>query len=366
MIVGACSEGSTGAATTTEKAPTGSTTTTRPPIEGTRFGFFPFPNGTEFSDVLAHFQDLADHGEVVLVQPEVPWEDFADDTPATDTTAMENVRNLTLLAGQNDLEPIFVVDPLNGLDRTSFIGLPATWPSTFSDPMVRASFTGFATWIADQFRPRYLGLGSEINTYLDAHPDDIDAFLDLYRTTRSAIKATSPATAVFVTFQWEVVNGLADGTLDPQSLDPQWEQIERFEPDLDLWVISSYPFVSFSSGADIPDDYYLPLVERTTKPLAVAESGYLSRPTGPFPGDPQSQVDQLRAIHDQIGSRLDFWINLVLDDFDPEAIADPMREQGRSERDIEGLGIFSSIGLRRFDETPKPALDLWQRYRAER
>jgi len=47
------------------------------------------------------------------------------------------------------------------------------------------------------------------------------------------------------------------------------------------------------------------------------------------------------------------------------AIADPMREQGRAESDIEGLGIFSSIGLREFDETPKAALDVWERFRSE-
>jgi hypothetical protein len=163
-----------------------------------------------------------------------------------------------------------------------------------------------------------------------------------------------------------VVNGLADGTLDPANPTQDWGQIEQFEPDLDLWVISSYPFVSFTSGSEIPVTYYSPLVDRTPKPLAVAEGGYLSRPTGPFPGDEQSQVDHLMAVHDQIGPRLEFWINLVLDDFDPNAIADPMREQGRAESDIEGLGIFSSIGLRAVDTSPKAALAVWEQYRRER
>jgi hypothetical protein len=357
MLLGSCSD-EAAAPTTTD--PT-TTTTQAPAAAGTLFGFFPFPNGTEFADVLGHFMDLGAHGNAVLVQPEVPWEDFATGTPQQETPAMENVRNITLLGGQHGLEAIYVVDPLNGLDRKQFIGLPEDWVASFGDPQVRTAFTGFATWIASEFQPRYLGLSSEINTYLLAHPEEVEAYLDLYQTTRAAVKAASPSTSVFVTFQWEVVNGLATGVISDE---PAWDQIEMFEPGLDIWAISSYPFVSFATGTDIPPDYYSVLNSRTDKPLAVAEGGYLSRPTGPFPGDPQSQVDHLVAVHDQIGTGLEFWINLILDDFDPVAIADPMREQGRSESDIEGLGIFSSIGLREFDGTPKLALATWERFRS--
>ncbi len=77
-------------------------------------------------------------------------------------------------------------------------------------------------------------------------------------------------------------------------------------------------------------------------------------------------MDQLISVHDQIGSRLDFWINLILDDFDPAAIADPMRDQGRSETDISTLGLFASIGLRENDGTPKPAMAVWDSYRGDR
>jgi hypothetical protein len=361
LAVSGCVDQSDEATTTTEPIAVATTVVSVPPPLDMLFGFFPFPNGTEFTDVVDHFADLSNHGDAVLAQPEVPWEDFEFGIPQYDTPAMENVANITLLAGQNDIEPIYIVDPLNGLDRTSFIGLPDDWTPSFEDPRVRTAFTGFATWIAARFQPRYMGLSSEINTYLLAHPAETAAYLDLYRTTRAAIKTESPDTSVFVTFQWEVVYGLASGAL---AAEPEWDQIEIFEPDLDLWVISSYPFIAFESGAEIPSNYYSPLVERTAKPLAVAEGGYISRPTGGFPGDTQSQVDHLNSVYDQIGQRLVFWINLVLDDFDPVAIADPMREQGRSESDIEGLGIFSSIGLREFDGTPKPALAVWLGFRA--
>jgi len=103
---------------------------------------------------------------------------------------------------------------------------------------------------------------------------------------------------------------------------------------------------------------------RTTKPLAVAEGGYTSRPVGPLPGTPQDQVDYLNAIHDQIGGRLAFWVYLLLDDINPEAYAELMIEQEMEKDDIETLGFFVSVGLREADGTPRPALEMWDRLRS--
>lgn len=370
LLVAACTtEGAateaTPAITSASSSPASTATTTNAFDEGTAFGFFPFPQGDTFEDVLDHFSDLADHADVVLVQPAVAWEEFTGPQSDDDSPARENLRNLTTIAEQHGLGTVYVVDPLNGLDRTQFFDLPPGWDPSFATPEVRAAITNQALWIVDEFHPRYLGLASEINTYVSAFPDETQHVLSLYRELYQAIKAESPETQVFVTFQWEVVTGAGfAGTGANEDLTPNWDQIEMFEPNLDLWVISSYPFVSFSTGAEIPSDYYTPLLERTAKPLAVAEGGFISRQTGPFSGTPQDQVDHLTAVHDQIGDRLAFWIQLLLDDFDPVAIADPMREQGRSERDIETLGMFAAIGLRDAAGTAKPAMAVWDSYRA--
>jgi len=364
VVFAACAQEGSGdsvAPTPASTTPVAVATTIDDSPAGTSYGFFPFPNGDTFEDVLAHFGDLSEHADVILMQPNIAWEEFVGDADQSDSTLRDNLRNMSLLADQHGLDTIYVVDPLNGLNRREFLDLPAGWDPSFANPDVREAITNLSLWILEEFEPRYLGLSSEINTYLEAHPDEIPHYLTLYREIYDAIKAASPATQVFVTFQWEQVNGLQFGTGQPE---PEWDQIEIFEPDLDLWVISSYPFVAFSTGADIPADYYTPLLTKTDKQLAVAEGGFISRPTGPFSGTPQDQVDQVTSVHDQIGSRLDFWINLILDDFDPAAIADPMRDQGRTETDISTLGLFASIGLREFDGTPKPAMTIWDSYRS--
>ena len=169
---------------------------------------------------------------------------------------------------------------------------------------------------------------------------------------------------MFVTFQWEDLNNLFPG--DNEGRQPyavNWEQVEAFEPRLDLWVISSYPFVAFPSGSAIPPTYYTPLLERTDKPLAVAEGGYTSKPVGPFPGTPQDQVDYLNAIDTQLGRRLRFWVYLLLSDFKLESYAEVMRANGTDVSDLTTLGMFEAVGLRQSDGSPKPALAVWDQLR---
>lgn len=330
----------------------------------TALGFFPSPPQATFESILTHFADLGEHADVVLVQPNIPWSDFLDG-PDADSQAVTDILNQLALSRQNGLEVILVVDPLNGLNRREFFGLPPDLTGAdFGTPEVRRAYRDFTLRVLRDVRPRYLGLASEINTYADAHPEDFSNFLSLYRETYAAVKAEAPETRVFVTFQWEDMNNLIPGADEgrrPYAID--WNQVEAFEPELDVWAISSYPFVVFPAASDIPPDYYSPLLARTEKPLAVAEGGFTSRPVGPFSGNPEDQVDYLKAIHDQIGGRLAFWIYLLLNDFDPESYHQAMRSAGRSRSDIETLGMFEAVGLRDADGAAKPALALWDGYR---
>jgi hypothetical protein len=331
----------------------------------TAYGFFPSPPEGTLDSVLNHFKDMGEHADFILIQPNIPWEDFRDGVDG-ESQAHTDLRNQITLARQNGLEWVFVVDPLNGLNRREFMGLPEGWEASFANPDVRSAFTNFTLWIVREFSPRYLGLASEINTYLDAYPADAENYLSLYRETYDRVKAEAPDTQVFVTFQWDDLNNMfapaAEGRPAGQT---NWEQVEAFEPRLDLWAISSYPYFAFPTGEGIPADYYTPLLERTTKPLAVTEGGWTTQPLGPIQGDEQGQVAYLQAIHDQLGERLSFWVYLILTDFNMDSYGEIMRQQGRPESDIEGISMFSAVGLQRFDGAPKPALAVWDAFRQE-
>jgi len=67
-----------------------------------------------------------------------------------------------------------------------------------------------------------------------------------------------------------------------------------------------------------------------------------------------------------LGSRLAFWVYLLLNDFDMESYAKALKDQGVSETDLNTLSMFQSLGLREADGTPKPALEVWIEYRNEK
>lgn len=328
----------------------------------TLYGFFPSPPEVSLQSVMDTYRALGEHGDVVLLQQNIAWEDFVDSANG-ESQAITDIHNQYILAHQNGLEVVFVVDPLNGLNRREFQGLPDSWEASFANPNVRSAFRNYTLRIVREFHPKYLGLASEINTYNDFHPEDFQHYLSLYHEVYALVKAEAPETQVFVTFQWEELNNLMPSIAHADPFVVNWDQVEQFEPNLDLWVISSYPFVAFPSGADIPADYYSPLLERTDKPVAVAEGGMPSTPVGGLTGTPQDQVDYLNAIHSQIGGdRLAFWIYLLINDFDLNSYALIMGQNGQ-EDDIDTLGMFASVGLTEADRTAKPALEVWDSFR---
>jgi len=330
----------------------------------TAYGFFPSPPEVTLDSVFKLYRDMGDHADFVLIQQNTPWQDFVNSVDGESKTRTDMI-NQGKLARQNHLDYVFIIDALNGLNRRDFIGLPAGWDASFGNPSVRAAYRNFALWVLREFHPRYLGLASEINTYMDAHPDDAPNFISLYSEIYQVIKAEAPGTQVFVTFQWEDLNNLfAPAAEGRQPYQTNWDEVEAFEPNLDVWVISSYPFVVFHSGSDIPPNYYTPLRVRTSKPLAVGEGGYTSKPVGPLSGTTDDQVAYLNAIHTQIGSHLAFWVYLLLNDFNLDSYAKFMQANGQSTNDISTLGMFASVGLRNFDGSPKSAMDLWDSFRA--
>jgi len=331
----------------------------------TAYGFFPTPPEVSLASIMKLYKDLGDHADIALLQQTPPWEEFLQGAEV-ESQHIIDITNQYTLASQNGLEIVYVVDPLNGLNRREFSGLPAGWEANFANPDVRTAYTNYTLRIVRDFHPRYLGLASEINTYMDSHPEDAPNFISLYKEVYQAVKAESPETQIFVTFQWEDLNNLFPQPEEGnrQKFNTNWEQVEAFEPDLDLWVISSYPFIVYQHGADIPIDYYSPLLSRTDKPVAVAEGGFTSRNLGPTRGDEQSQVDYLNAIHSQLGGeRFKFWIYLLLNDFNLDSYAKFMRQQGTKEADIETLSMFGAVGLREAGGDPKPALEIWDSFR---
>ena len=103
----------------------------------TAYGFFPSPPEVTLKSVFQTFKDISKHGDFVLIQQNTAWEDFVDGTDGKSQTRTDLI-NQVKLTRQNNLEYIFVIDALNGLNRRDFIGLPAGWEASFANPNVRS------------------------------------------------------------------------------------------------------------------------------------------------------------------------------------------------------------------------------------
>jgi len=330
----------------------------------TAYGFFPSPPEVSLDSVFQLYKDMSRHGDFVLIQQNTKWEDFVDSVEGQSQTRTDII-NQVKLARQNNLEYIFVIDALNGLNRREFSGLPAGWDASFKNPNVRSAYQNFALWVVRNFHPHYLGLASEINTYMDAHPDDASNFISLYNETYALVKAEAPTTRIFVSFQWDDLNNMFPQPEEGnrQKFDTNWEQVEAFEPNLDLWVISTYPYFIFNNGTPIPADYYTPLLNQTDKPVAIAEGGFSSQAVDKMQMTPEDQVAYLNTVHEQLGSRLVFWVNLLLTDFNLDSYSKYMRSNGQSADFVTTLGKFAHVGLLNFEGSPKPALEVWDEMR---
>ncbi len=278
LAVVACTGGTPSAATDTEPASESSPASPLSIFDSgdTAYGFFPSSPEITAQSLMATIEAIGQHGDIMLNMPQVPWADFIDN-PEAESQAIEDMRGSIELARQHGLEIIFVIDPLQAFDRRVIATMPDELAGgDFSTPGVRSDFMNYAMRLVREFHPRYLGLASEINTYADARPEDFSNYVTLYHETYAASKAEAPDTLVFVTIQWEDLNSVGFfSDFSPGEI--KWDIVDQFEPDLDVYAISTYPYFAFEGAAQIPEDYYSPLLSRTSKPLAIAEGGFYRR-----------------------------------------------------------------------------------------
>jgi hypothetical protein len=216
--------------------------------------------------------DLAGRaGEVVLIQRTPPWQELLSGSVSQETAS--TTRREVELADEHDLDLFLAIDPTDAATgREELAGLPADLRGAgFADGRVREAFLAYARYVAENYRPAYLALGVEVNTYARVQPEDFASFVSLYKEAYAAAKQLSPGTLVFPIFQFEELQGLLP--LD-ETAEPQWDLIDRFEPEMDILAVSSYPSAAFATAEEIPLTYYSQLALFTTRPVAIAQMGF--------------------------------------------------------------------------------------------
>lgn len=291
------------------------------------------------------FELAGEAGEMILIQRTPPWTEFLPGGAVSDATADTTAAEIQAVQDE-DLTLFFAIDPTDaatGRDRIG--GLPASHEGRgFDDPDVRAAFASYAEYVAINYQPRYLALGVEINLYLGQDEERITAFESLYAETYARVKAVASATQVTVTFQYEDLQSILP-TEDRHFAD--WPLIERFEPNMDVAAISTYPGFAFERAADIPENYYSQLLGFTEKPIVIAEMGFASAPSPPASNGTEEEQAAFvkRALAEAEELRMPFVIWF--------AAWDPAYAEGTA------FNVFRHIGLLRSDGAQKPSWAEW-------
>lgn len=314
-----------------------------------RMGFAPSPPRPEeqlFFDVVQRMGQVA---EVTILQPHVPWAALLDGTQTFEEAVDEQVELLLFLRARG-FELVYLLDPLDGLGRTREPPELVERGRSITEPEIRETHQAWAMEIARRVRPEWFGLASEINT-LAGHGDlDLyDLMVDLVNDLAPRIRAVSPGTRVFVSFQVE--DARQTPPFPPSQVD-HFTLIDDF--DIDALGLSSYPVFSFDTPADIPDDHYEIFARETNLPLIFVEGGWSSG-NGPLGGGtPEEQADWVRRMAELLnGIEARLWLSLTFTDIDIPSLGLPPDRAA-------GLSNFATMGIVDTELDPKPAFAAWR------
>ncbi len=127
-----------------------------------------------------------------------------------------------------------------------------------------------------KYKPKYLGIGIEVNVLFEKSPADFEEFILFYNELYDAVKQESKETKVFTVFQLEKMKGLNGGLFGGvnDAAKSQWFLLDKFKSD--VFAFTTYPGLIYKNPAEIPKDYYLEIKSHTSKPIAFTEIGWHS------------------------------------------------------------------------------------------
>lgn len=327
---------------------------TGPPEDSTeartyRMGFAPNAPRPELDILLAVIDSMSRVSDITIVQQAVPWPELL--AGASMDSLVEDRGGLVDYLRFKGMDIIFLVDPLDGLDRRrEDPGLTEAGRSIV-EPGIRAMHEEWVRRLAARVRADWFGLASEINT-LAARGDPVlyGVIRDVVNTLAPQVREASPSTKVFVSFQVDEANG-GNGRIDP--IIDHLALIDDY--DIDGLGLSSYPIFFFDSPDDVPADWFERFDDATDLPLLMVEGGWSSENVPWSNGSPQQQVDFLKKYEALLdGIDAEAWVMLTFTDLDIAALGLPADR-------AEGLSNFARMGILDRNLQRKPAYAEWLR-----
>jgi hypothetical protein len=231
------------------------------------------------------------------------------------------------------LSPTTLTEMRGKLDMPESVKARAGRRPTFSDKNVHIPYIEAAFELA-KLKPPYLCLATEINFLAFASIDEYVKFAAVYKRLYQEVKKISPQTKVFVSFQWDYFQIMANK--EPKRIAEHRKLIEIFRPELDVVAFTSYPSDHFKTPAEVPANYYDRISEyvKPTDEIHFMEIGWPTSGSGTEAEQVQF-IERLPSLMAKIKPRVVAWS--LLHDVDTSSLG----------------GDLASTGLRHPDGRPK-------------
>ena len=187
----------------------------------------------------------------------------------------------------------------------------------------------------------FLAIGVEVNFWRErTSSEDWRRFVGWYDEAYEAVKAASPTTLVFPTFQYERMAGEHGGLWGPdEAPGEQWDALDELTRR-DLTAFTTYPHLVRPDPLEVEDAYWAPIREHVDGPIAFTEVGWPAHDVAPgYESDPTEQAAFVDRFFDLApAADLVIWPFV----YDPD-VGPP----------------FDSLGIRDDVSGPRPALERW-------
>lgn len=334
------------------------------------YGFTPFPYDATLPAVNRVAELLADNATVHALHFDdgLPWQEMLDGKPLP--AKIQSDWDDALRAVPRGRPIYLALTPL-AKDRKSLapgrtdkdIALP--WSLKFAsldDDKVKAAYLEYARRAVRQFKPAYLNLGIEAGELAARDPRHWPQFEALYRHVATALKREYPQMLIGISFGLQSLR-------KPEVAQRAKALVEAS----DYLGLSFYPHASpfgerFGDPAlrDGEEAWREPLAwlrGYTSKPIAICETGYLSRSINmpknklAMKGDQALQARYVKELA-QFAERDNYLFVVWFLAVDYDRLYERM---GGDKPDNEVNLMWRNIGLWDGEVRPKPALEEWKR-----
>lgn len=269
-------------------APSSSPSPTATPIYQLGIGYFPLNSIYNSSLAWSKAKDVA---HVAFIQRH--WKESLNPSNLDFYNALAQ----EVSKAKNNGLKIYLAFEVLSPDRSS-LELPAGLVGNFSTPTVQNAYINMVSSVAAAYKPDYFILNVEVNSYKNYNPADYLAYKTLYNSAYDAVKSASNNTKISVSLAYIDIDGI--NCIDAGDKTIFNNYIADFQSKMDILAVSAYPLCYFNPAV-IPENFLDELASFSSKPLFVAETGWMSEsftipPSFTFPSSPQLQADYVNRL----------------------------------------------------------------------